>query len=312
MNTTKKLTLRRMLFAFALTTSLSYAAADSIRVATVKLTDAVSKKASENQSIDKLKLLADSLDGQLIHNLNSSRKFSIVSKSHLDVIEEEQIFAQSPLIDSTDEDRAQIGKLKANKYVLLVEINNYEDAVQTAKFKNLNKSVAKRKLHIVATGQIYNTTTAKLLESTNFHLSRTQTSESISSISKNPIIADELISDMAMELAEKIVRRVVDVIYPAKIIAVKPEKITINRGDTSGIKMGEIWDVYEPGEELIDPDTGESLGQEESQIGSVEIIAIMPKFSKGKILNGQDMQKGYILRRREKIHLPRGITGVAH
>ena len=91
--------------------------------------------------------------------------------------------------------------------------------------------------------------------------------------------SDALLRKIAEEMGSKTANRVVDVIYPAKVIALTGPQATINRGDGTGIKKGQMWDVVALGEEMIDPDTGESLGGSEVKVGSLRIDRVTPKFS---------------------------------
>lgn len=55
-------------------------------------------------------------------------------------------------------------------------------------------------------------------------------------------------------------------------------QIFTNLGD-SAVSVGEILEVREQGEELIDPETGISLGGTESLLGTVEVTQVQEKFS---------------------------------
>lgn len=46
-----------------------------------------------------------------------------------------------------------------------------------------------------------------------------------------------------------------------KIVKIIDEyKVVVNGGSAQGIKSGDILEVFEPGEQVVDPDTGASLG----------------------------------------------------
>jgi len=53
-----------------------------------------------------------------------------------------------------------------------------------------------------------------------------------------------------------------------------------NAGANSGIQVGDTFTVYRPGEELIDPQTGLSLGSESEMVGTVTVTEVQDKFSK--------------------------------
>ena len=69
-----------------------------------------------------------------------------------------------------------------------------------------------------------------------------------------------------------------------------------NRGDGTDIAVGQVWNVYAQGKELIDPDTGASLGREELRVGQVRIRRITPKFSIADVLEDTGIDQGAILR----------------
>ena len=97
-------------------------------------------------------------------------------------------------------------------------------------------------------------------------------------------------------MADRAARRFVDVIYPAKILAVRGKVVTINRGDGTGIEKGQTWDVYALGEEMVDPDSGEVLGAEEVNVGKVKISRITPKFSQATVIEDFGIEKLQIVR----------------
>lgn len=56
-------------------------------------------------------------------------------------------------------------------------------------------------------------------------------------------------------------------------------EVVINRGSEHGIKVGERLHIVRLGDEIIDPDTNESLGQMESLVGRVQVIHVQENMS---------------------------------
>lgn len=56
-------------------------------------------------------------------------------------------------------------------------------------------------------------------------------------------------------------------------------KVVINRGHEHGVKLGMRFVIYEPGENILDPDTGESLGEYEYIKAKVKVIDVNQKYS---------------------------------
>lgn len=92
--------------------------------------------------------------------------------------------------------------------------------------------------------------------------------------------------------------KILEGIYPVRIIAVNENSVMLNRGDGSGVVKGTEYKIYKQGEAVKDPDTGEVLGTNETVIGTIEITDTFPKYSKGKIKNKtENVPKGSICRK---------------
>ena len=95
-------------------------------------------------------------------------------------------------------------------------------------------------------------------------------------------------------MAEKIANHVVDVLFPIKVLIKNDSGVTINRGDGGGVAVGDTFNVFALGKALIDPDTGEKLGNEEVKVGQVKITEVDPTVSKAQILQDTGIDTGAI------------------
>ena len=148
--------------------------------------------------------------------------------------------------------------------------------------------------------KIYDSTTGKLLESANLQTGNDafkSITENRSYSVKDGSLTDEMMVAVSRDMAEKIANRVANVIFPAKIIAKRDKEVTINRGEGGGVAVGDTFNVFALGEELIDPDTKESLGREEVKVGKVKITQVNPKTSVADILDDTGVDKGAVLRK---------------
>jgi hypothetical protein len=70
-------------------------------------------------------------------------------------------------------------------------------------------------------------------------------------------------------------------IFPAKVVKVMDfnYKLVINRGAKDGVKMGQRFLIYSIGEEILDPDTKESLGKLEIVRGKGKVIHVQEKMA---------------------------------
>lgn len=66
----------------------------------------------------------------------------------------------------------------------------------------------------------------------------------------------------------------------AKVIKVIDNyRVVINKGESNGVKVGDRYLVFELGEELIDPDTSESLGILEIVKGKGKVIHLQARMA---------------------------------
>jgi curli biogenesis system outer membrane secretion channel CsgG len=67
------------------------------------------------------------------------------------------------------------------------------------------------------------------------------------------------------------------------IVKVEAGTAYINAGANADVRVGDVFQVYSRGEDLIDPETGLKLGASERLVGSIEVSEVQEKFSIGTI-----------------------------
>lgn len=99
------------------------------------------------------------------------------------------------------------------------------------------------------------------------------------------------------QAVKKIFQESMDNIYPLRVISVTGDRIIINQGGKT-LKSGSYFTVYSLGEKLVDPYTGEVLGQDEEAIGKIRITTVKPKMAYATLVEGEAslVEKGQIVR----------------
>lgn len=247
--------------------------------------------------VNSLQRVAQSMDSVLIERFNATRKFEITARSDLDAILKDQDWQQSGNVDVSDPKTAEQFRMKGTQYLVVTTITDFQDIKEFASFEGLEEKGLRRTLRYTASVKLYDVTKSSLLEAANITLNKRMSREIKEYIkSESGEFTDALIQEIANELGDRVTNRVVDVLYPAKIIARTDKQVTLNRGDGTGIAAGQVWDVYALGEALIDPDTGESLGAEEVKVGRIRITDVLPKFSKGEVVEDLGVDKNQVAR----------------
>lgn len=257
-----------------------------VAVAAVKISPSIEASAKAAGTSASLNRVTESIDGQMIDSLNATRKFEVIARSDLDALQEEGGLTGAGLNPGEAD------------YLVVPSVDDFQDYIETATFSGIGKVAKKRQIRLGMVARIYDVANGgKLVESTNFQLDNNQVKQLLAESVENGSFSDELLRQIAHYMSSKVAVRVTDVIYPAKVISVTGSQVMVNRGDGTGIATGQIWSVFALGEEMIDPDTGESLGSSEVQVGTLEITRVTPKFSSGILKENFGVVTGSVVRR---------------
>jgi len=269
----------------------------TLAVGPVEVNPAVEAKATEQGGRLQLDRIVQATDSEMINSFQQTRRFDIFARSDLSAIMAEQDLAQSGNLDANDPNTAEAFRLAGVQYLVVTSINDFQDFFEKATFEAIGKSVTKRIIRIGAIAKLYDTTTGKLLESSrvNTDLQDIQDDPDFESV-KNSLLSESLVSQLSKKLADSVANRVVEVLYPAKIVGQTGKLVLFNRGDGFDIEKGDVWAVFAQGEEMIDPDTGESLGSVEAEVGKIRVVEVLPKVTRAEIIEDYGIEKLQIVR----------------
>ncbi len=246
----------------------------------------------------------------LVTSLVESDRFLVVERSELEAILNEQGLGQTGLV--TAQSAAQVGKLLGIELMVtgsVTEFGTKKDNIGggLGSLGGLNVGVSTQsaraavdiRLINVNTGEIV---TAKMAEGEDsstgldnvgiadidFHNSSSWDNTQLGKAAREAINqCVEYISD-GME----------EVPWQGKIIKAQGTTIFMKPGTKGGVQSGMIFAVYRPGEELIDPDTGLSLGSEEMKIGEIQFTEDVGDGRAGKAIvkSGTGFDAGDLIR----------------
>ena len=242
-----------------------------VSVADLAISDAISSKNA--------KIIAESsLIDDIENAIRNGRKFELLTRraDALAEIRKEQEFAKSGLAAG---DAAQEGQLSNAQSIVKVKVESFSFGRSATKIPNIDGKY-------------------KVSDSASISLNvQTSSGSSVQNGigSASRAILDKTLTKAAGDLANQLS----DTIFPITVLQVKGKRIWVNRGNDSGMKMGETFVIFEPGEELIDPQTGENLGSAETEVGLAKVTRINPKVTVMEITKGDptSVAEGFILRR---------------
>lgn len=95
-------------------------------------------------------------------------------------------------------------------------------------------------------------------------------------------------TELFRSAADRVASGLVTTVYPIKVAAVQGDgSMTLNYG-TGTLQVSDYVTVFRPGEAVIDPDTGKSLGSSEEFVGIAQVTDVQTSFSKARPVAGFD------------------------
>ena len=255
-----------------------------LAITKIAATDSVKARMAQQGVGLSLASVLDALDSQVYDRVLSTKRFEILERSDADALAKESQAAGNAF------------QFQQADYVLTIRVDGFNDRTETRVLAALGKTVTARVVELSAVAKITEVSTQRAIASTNFQVSRREADQlSANTVQKNGQESDILLTDITREMAQKIASRVADAIFPARVRGKRDKIVTINRNDTSGITVGQIWEVFTLGDELVDPDTGEK-SREEISVGTVKISRVTPQNSQAEILTDTGIDRLAVVR----------------
>jgi hypothetical protein len=270
-------------------TALAQDAAGKKKLAVTKITanPAVAQRMSAQGVKLSLESILQGLDGQVHDRLLNTRRFEMIERADADALATEAAAS------------GQAFSFNGADYILTIRVDGFNDRSETRRLASLGKTIMGRAIEISAVAKITEVATQRAISSANLFVKKYDSENR----SENTVHAvgeqtDALMMDAVRELAQKIAGRTTDAVFPARVIGKRDKVVTINRNDQSGIAVGQVWEVYALGDELVDPDTGDKT-REEVLVGKVKVTRVTPQNSQAEILEDTGIDRGAIVRRIE-------------
>jgi curli biogenesis system outer membrane secretion channel CsgG len=248
----------------------------------------------------------------MVTALSETKKYTIIEREKLEAVIEEQKLGASGAV--TAQTAAKIGRLLGAQYIITGAVTEFGVKDSKIGVGGLEKvlpfgggaKVAKNTARVAIDVRAIDTTSAQILAAAKGEGSKSS-AEFSGDLSIAPSFdfgkegfdetiigkaARKAVDDVAKELSKKF-----DESGPGavKIIKITGNQVYINSGGADGEKEGHVYGIYRTGEEMIDPDTGESLGSEETKVGTAKVVKVTPKYSVAET-KAQGVQKTDVLR----------------
>lgn len=243
----------------------------------------------------------------LVTSMVESDKFIVIERAELDEILKEQGLGQTGLV--TPQSAAKVGQLLGLQRIITGSITEFgsKKSKVGGGIGGFNLGVSTTTARVVVDLRIINVNTGEIvmaksaegedsstgldnvgMDDIDFHNSSTWDNTQLGIASRESI----------NECVEFITEDMAGLPWEGKIIKASGTTIYMKPGSKGGVQPGMVFSIYRAGEELIDPDTGLSLGSEESKIGEIQYTGDVADGKAGKALvkSGTGFQAGDLVR----------------
>jgi curli biogenesis system outer membrane secretion channel CsgG len=113
----------------------------------------------------------------------------------------------------------------------------------------------------------------------------------------DPFFDMPFMHDLFDALANDLTTKTVNSFFPFRVIIVKDNVITANRGSNFGINAGDVYNVIRTGGAIKDPDTGKTIGKQEAVVGKATVLTVQKEVSTLSLTGVKgDVRQGDILK----------------
>lgn len=257
---------------------------------------AIEKFTNEANAPDEL---FQTLRSRITDNIVNTRKYKIVERQRLNSVLSERKLIDSGMTDPGTDTAPEAGKLKSAAFVIYGSVLSLgqDQSQSSVQGFSARKDTAKVEIQL----RIANAETGRLLSSKTIVAERSQNRMAGEGMRTEGNFEEQALQDAMREAAKKVTDALMELTFPAKILQVNPADLLVNLTQEQ-TEYGAIYEVFAPGQELFDPDTGESLGSSEMFVGKIAITRPAPRFSTAAPIGlpTSVFQPGMIIRRQSE------------
>lgn len=250
--------------------------------------------------------LGRNLTTMLSSALFDSGRFVVVEREKLDAVLNEQNLAASGRA-SGGAAVAQTGKLRSARFLAMGAVTEVEEGTQGTgggiSVGGFRVGASGGKSHITAIITLVDTSTGEIVakekvtgkagkRGLSVGYSGSNFGGDLGGFNKTPI--GEAAQDVIVQAVALIAKKMENFSLDGSVVKAGDDgKILINRGSQYNVAEGMEFEIKTLGEELKDPDTGESLGREEGKTkGVIKVTKVAEKVSYCEVVSGDKPEAG--------------------
>ena len=248
----------------------------------------------------------DGMADMLTTALVKSGKYVVLEREEIGKLLAEQQLGQTGVV--TEQSAAKVGQMLGVELAVMgsvTEFGNTQDE-KGGKLKGWKVGVKTQTATVAVDVRIVDTSTGNILDAETVRKEESSSGLNISSSKYGIKNETDFDNSLVGKATRKAINKIVELIdtqsatlpWSGKVITVKGTTVYIKPGSDAGLRIGDVLSIYAQGEDLIDPDTGLSLGSVESKVGTIEITGFVAggKAATAVAKTGGGFQTGNIVR----------------
>jgi len=248
----------------------------------------------------------DGMADMLTTELVKSGKYLVVERQEIAGIIAEQKLGQEGFV--TPESAAEAGKLLGVELAVIGAVTEFGHSrgETGGRIQGVGVGVSSQKATVAVDIRFVNTTTGEILAAETVRRDESKSGIRFSSdklaFNNRNDFDNSIIGKATREAINDIVvlidNQMAQMPWEGKIILVQGTSVYIKPGADAGVQVGDSFTIYSQGQALIDPDTGLSLGNVESKIGTIQVTSLVSggKAAQAVVKSGSGMSKGDLVR----------------
>jgi curli biogenesis system outer membrane secretion channel CsgG len=226
------------------------------------------------------KPVGEGMADMLVTALVKSGNYLVVERQEIDALLAEQDLGTSGIV--TPQTAAKVGKMLGVEVAVVGAVTEfgYKRSDIGGAVKGLGLGVASMSATVAVDVRLVDTSTGEILAADAKRVEKSKKGLRVDTrklrFKSRTEFDQSLVGKATREAINKVVKLIdknmARVPWQAKVVRASGDQVYINVGAQGGVQVGDRFVVYRPGEELVDPDTGLSLGTVETRVGTIEVI----------------------------------------
>lgn len=251
--------------------------------------------------------VGDGVADMLATALVKSGKFTVVERQELDRVLQEQKLGQAGIV--TEQTAAKVGRVLGVELLVMGSVSEFGTSERTISggVPVFGGGIKQTTARAVVDIRLVNTTTGEIIAAEKEEGSESTTGLAVRyeqiDFSNTSAWDNTDIGKAAREAVDGCVELIAEnmqkIPWSGRILKVNADgTVLMKPGSEGSVTAGLEFDVFREGEEIIDPETGTSLGREESKVGKIKVVEDMlkGKACKAKVLDGTGFKVGDTVR----------------